>query len=334
MSSKNIKTAQFGGVGGGGNGAPFAPGKSPIGSGGKNPGGGDINVNWDENDTLNKLIEKTHIDQDTSDRNIEARITPFHSNFEENKVYILDPTQRLKEQNRAKLHNLKQSLENYANKANQKYTTDPPKKEHARTMEESLFEKRHFDDTQKRNFDYEDKVPDQIKPTRIHPVLSDTQLNRIAIIVMRDKLTEENDPDVEQRNIFDKKRYTDPPIGRTPVLDVDLDQYFKDMKHEYTPQEDGFMEEGDIVSDMEQPDTKANVHPRQDMGVPLEDKNVNTLNLNKGIEANLHPIKAPNNQLSRNQMADEEDKLGKESLGPEDQGYSWLGVHSPNSFGA
>ena len=138
MSSKNIKTAQFGGVGGGGNGSPFGPGKSPIGSGGKNPGGGQINTNYDENDTLNKLIEKTHIDPDTTDRNIEARITPFHKNFEETKQYILDPVERLQEKNRAKLHNLKQSLENYANKANQKYTTDPPKKEHVSTIEEKI----------------------------------------------------------------------------------------------------------------------------------------------------------------------------------------------------
>jgi hypothetical protein len=43
MSSKNIRTAQFGGVGGGGNGSPFSPGKSPIGSGGKNPGGYEVN---------------------------------------------------------------------------------------------------------------------------------------------------------------------------------------------------------------------------------------------------------------------------------------------------
>jgi hypothetical protein len=60
MSSKNIKTAQFGGVGGGGNGSPFSPGKSPIGSGGKNPGGYEVNSDWDENLTLEKMLTKTH----------------------------------------------------------------------------------------------------------------------------------------------------------------------------------------------------------------------------------------------------------------------------------
>ena len=38
--SNNIRTAQFGGVGGGGNGAPFQPGSSPIGRGGGNRGVG------------------------------------------------------------------------------------------------------------------------------------------------------------------------------------------------------------------------------------------------------------------------------------------------------
>ncbi len=46
--SNNIRTAQFGGVGGGGNGSPFQPGGSPIGRGGSNRGGHEINLYVDE----------------------------------------------------------------------------------------------------------------------------------------------------------------------------------------------------------------------------------------------------------------------------------------------
>ena len=209
--SKNIRIAQFGGVGGGGNGSPFAPGKSPIGSGGKNPGGYEVNSDWDENLTLEKMISKTHDDLDTSDRNFESRLTPQHKFYEENKAYILDPQERLREKFRAELHAFKKALEESAdsiNKNSVQYIKDNYKlsEQDLQTMEQRLHQRRQFDDTKKRQFKYEDAVPDQIKPERTHPVLSDAQLNRIATIVMRNRLTEENDEDVEQRNIYDIKR--------------------------------------------------------------------------------------------------------------------------------
>jgi len=342
MSSKNIRTAQFGGVGGGGNGSPFSPGKSPIGSGGKNPGGYEVNSDWDENKTLEKMLSKTHDEMDLSDRNFESRLTPQHKYYEENKVYVLDPMERLKEKFRAELHAYKKSLEEHADsleKNSVQYI-----KEHFQltpqdleTMEQRLHQRRHFDDSKKREFKYEDKTPDQIKPERAHPVLSDTQMNRIATIVMRDKLTQENDEDVEQRNIFDKKRYTDPPIGRTPVLTNgdELGQYFEDMLHEYTPESNGAMEFGDLVTDETNPDYEPNIHPRDEIANEPADLNNNKINVNQTLEDNLHNRKMPDNQFDRNNMSSDKEEYGQEDMGVEDvyKGSPWFGSHTPASFG-
>jgi len=342
MSSKNIKTAQFGGVGGGGNGSPFAPGKSPIGSGGKNPGGYEVNSDWDENKTLEKMLSKTHEDMDLSDRNFESRLTPQHQHFEENKVYVLDPMERLKEKFRAELHAYKKSLEEHADsleKNSVKYIQEHYKltDNDLQTMEQRLHQRRHFDDSKKREFKYEDKTPDQIKPERAHPVLSDTQMNRIATIVMRDKLTQENDEDVEQRNIYDKKRYTDPPIGRTPVLTNgdELGQYTEDMLHEYTPESNGAMEVGDLVTDETNPDYEPNIHPRNEIANEPADDELEGINVFQTLEDNLHNRKAPDNQFDRNNMSSDKEKFGDEDMGVEDvyKGSPWFGSHTPASFG-
>lgn len=342
MSSKNIKTAQFGGVGGGGNGSPFAPGKSPIGSGGKNPGGYEVNSNWDENMTLEKMISKTHLDFDNSDKNLEARITPQHKYFEENKAYLLTPEERLKEKSRSQLHAYKKSLEEHANsiyKNSVKYIQEHYQltDKDLQTMEQRLHERRHFDDSKKREFKYEDQVPEQIKPERTHPVLSDRQLNRIAIIVMRDKLTEENDSDVEERNQFDNIRFKYAPIGRTPVLTegAELDQYLEDVLHEYTPESNGAMEVGDLVTDMTNPDYEPNVHPRHEIANEPADDGLNEINLFQTLEGNLNNKKAPSNQFDRNNMSSDEEEYGKEDMGVETvyKGSPWFGSHTPASFG-
>lgn len=342
MSSKNIKTAQFGGVGGGGNGSPFAPGKSPIGSGGKNPGGYEVNSNWDENMTLEKMIAKTHEDMDLSDRNFESRLTPQHKFFEENKAYVLTTEERLKEKFRAELHAYKKSLEEHANSLHKNSVNYI--KEHfqltekdLQTMEQRLHERRHFDDSKKREFKYEDQVPEQIKPERVHPVLSDRQLNRIATIVMRNRLTEDNDEDVEERNIYDIKRFNDPPIGRAPRLlhGDEEDQYFEDLLHEYTPESNGAMEVGDLVTDETNPDYEPNVHPRKEIANEPADDELSGVNVFQSLEENLHNKKTPSNQFDRNNMSSNSEKLGTEDMGVEEvyKGSPWYGAHTPASFG-
>ena len=341
MSSKNIKTAQFGGVGGGGNGSPFAPGKSPIGSGGKNPGGYEVNSDWDENKTLEKMLAKTHEDMDLSDRNFESRLTPQHKYFEENKAYVLTSAERLKEKFRSELHAYKKSLEEHAeslHKNSVKYIQEHYKLTDGdlKTMEQRLHERRHFDDSKKREFKYEDQVPDQIKPERAHPVLSDRQLNRIATIVMRDKLTQENDEDEEQRNIFDIKRFEYAPIGRTPILTHgdELQQYFEDMLHEYTPESNGAMEVGDLITDETNPDYEPNFHTRDEIADEFDDQ-MKDINVFQTLENNLHNKKMPDNQFDRNNMSSDKEKYGNEDMGVETvyEGSAWFGSHTPASFG-
>ncbi len=342
MSSKNIRTAQFGGVGGGGNGSPFAPGKSPIGSGGKNPGGYEVNSDWDENKTLEKMLSKVHEEMDLSDRNFESRLTPQHQHFEENKVYVLDPVERLKEKFRSELHAYKKSLEEHADslhKNSVKYIQENFQltPQDLETMEQRLHQRRHFDDSKKREFKYEDKTPDQIKAERAHPVLSDRQLNRIAVIVMRDKLTQENDEDEEQRNQFDGIRFKYPPIGRTPVLTRgdELNQYFEDLLHEYTPESNGAMEVGDLITDETNPDYEPNVHPRDEIANEPADDELFGINLFQTLEENLHNKKAPSNQFDRNNMSSDKEEYGHEDKGVEEvyEGSAWFGSHTPASFG-
>ena len=341
MSSKNIKTAQFGGVGGGGNGSPFSPGKSPIGSGGKNPGGYEVNSDWDENLTLEKMLSKTHEDMDVSDRNMESRLTPQHKFFEENKAYVLTREERLKEKFRAELHSYKKSLEEHADslhKNSVKYIQDHYKltDNDLQTMEQRLHQRRHFDDSKKREFKYEDQVPEQIKAERTHSILSDRQLNRIAIIVMRDKLTQENNEDVEQRNIFDIKRFEYAPIGRTPILTHgdELQQYFEDMLHEYTPESNGAMEVGDLITDETNPDYEPNFHPRNEIANEFDDE-LKEINVFQTLEDNLHNKKMPDNQFDRNNMSSDKEKYGNEDMGVETvyEGSAWFGSHTPASFG-
>lgn len=188
MSSKNIRTAQFGGVGGGGSGSPFAPGRSPIGRGGTNRGGGELNIYMDEDDNIDKLLRRKHLDlqeNNVLDENIEKQLTPQHKFNDEEINYHLTREERIKLKFRMQLHNFKKSLEEHANSI---YKNSPvyikehykDKPEHLQTMEEQLAARRHFDDTKKRTHKYEDESPEQIKPERYHPVISSNKTNRIA----------------------------------------------------------------------------------------------------------------------------------------------------------
>jgi hypothetical protein len=336
--SKFIKVSQFGGVGGGGQVSPFAPGRSPIGRGGSNSGGLEINVSWDENQNFDMLLRRTHPDSDNSDRNIETRLTPQHKSYEETKSYLLTPQERLREKFRRELHNYKKSLEEQAENINnnsveyiQKHFQ--PKEEHMVTMEENLSKRRKYPDFKKITNDLEDDIPELIKPERIHPVLSDSHLNRIAQIVMRDKLTKEEDS--EERNPFDVARFTVAPLGRTPVLTdgYDLETYFQKLREEASPSPDGQREVAntDTVLTNLDPDYQANIHPRKEIANEPADDGVMDIDLFVSLENNLHPKKTPKNYYDRNNMGEGRNKedMGVEEVYP---GSAFFGIHTPASF--
>ena len=83
---KSIKIAQYGGVGGGGTSSPYSPGGSPIGKGGYNPGGWDINA-LIEDISFEHFLARTHNPVDPSeDRNIENRLEIFHRFSEDDTI--------------------------------------------------------------------------------------------------------------------------------------------------------------------------------------------------------------------------------------------------------
>lgn len=241
MSSNNIKTAQFGGVGGGGSGSPFAPGKSPIGRGGTNRGGGELNIYIDEDDNFEKILLRTHQDlqaNNVNDDNMEKQLSPMHKYTDGELNYVLDSNQRLKLKFRMQLQTYKKSLEEHADsiyKNSPKYIKEHfhDKPEHITTLEEQLKARRQFDDTKKRSHKYEDEVPEQIKPERYHPVISSSKFTKIAKQYGYVDDAEEYDYPVSRRNEFTD---TYPGEAKQPFKEVQLhytpDGQFKDLLSE------------------------------------------------------------------------------------------------------
>jgi hypothetical protein len=273
--SNNIRTAQFGGVGGGGNGSAFQPGGSPIGRGGSNRGGHEINLYVDEDASFDKLLRRTHNEPDNRDVNIESRLTPQHKNYEDLIPYELTPEERMRAKFRAQLHNYKKSLENAANslmKNSPAYIKENyhPKTEHMMTMEQSLEDRHKYN----KDFKYpREEYKDPDKASRIHFAISDREINRIAedyAISRRNRMTDEYP---EDRNQFDEQQYKYVSQGKTPKLEVEvlesegLDEYLKKLMIEKTPNEDGFQEYGlkDTLLSYPDPDTKPNIHAPKDI---------------------------------------------------------------------
>lgn len=327
--SKNIRISQFGGVGGGGQVSPFAPGRSPIGRGGTNSGGWDINVSWDDTMNFDKILSKTHQEMDTSDRNIESRLTPQHSNFEETKVYFLTPEERQREKLRRDLHNFNVSLEIEAKKIKEEDKQAKFRSEiQTSTMEESLGKRRIYKDKMK--FDFEDDIPPQIKPERVHYANSKVNKQAQETLRRRNRITDEY-PDFEQRNVYDEAQYSNPPIGRAPVLKNgnELEQYFSELREEAAPNDQGQRENAntDTVLTLADPDYNPNVHPRNEIANEPADDGVSLPNLFVSLEGNLHKDKSVKNRFDRN------NPLLKEKMGPEEDGWFFYGIHSPSSFG-
>lgn len=254
--SKNIKTSQFGGIGGGGSGSPYQPGGSPLGRGGSKGVAYDVNELWGDDKTIEMLICKTHPDADYSDRNIEARLTPQHEYQEENKNYYLDPKERLRARFREELHKHKRLLEDHA-KSLQENSVEfiksnfAPKEEHMLTIEQKLKERRKYSDNPKQNyFKYEDDIPELIQPERTHPVLSNNskQIVTADIISRPNQITDEL---ATEENWVDNERYKNAPMGNFKVLKTQFDLpeylYEGDGANLSYQQEDGLWLEDTIL---------------------------------------------------------------------------------------
>jgi len=331
MSSNNTRIAQFGGVGGGYNGSSFAPGKSPIGRGGNNPGGWEINNLPDETRTTNKMLEQLHFEPNLVD-SIEKQLTAFHNDAESEKNYVsvLTPEERQREEFRKKLHDYKQSLLEEANTLRMNspaYIKEhfKPKPEHLRTIQESLEERHQYKKDQK--FEREDESPAQDPPTRYHIALNENQIARIA----QDFETKRRRNEILERFPNEKSpgdiQLTDPSLGKTPVL-VDGSQfqkYIDDLKNVNTPDDDGYYEFNlkDNVLTSPDPDTLPNNFSPKTIS-----KSTPILDTGLSIEGNLNTQLSPQDRLKRNNPS------LKEKMGVEDvyEGSPFYGLHTNQVF--
>ena len=240
-SKKNIKTAAgFGGVGGAGSGA-WAPGGNPGGS-----TYGDFNQ-FITDQSFESVLARSHNPPDPDEtRNFEARLVPFHTSKEDDilgNIDILDPVERERLKLRARLRDHKSMLENAANNMHKSKETD--NKDSYVSMEQSLSKRRKYKDKQK--FDYEDDVPEQIKPERLH--YSSTKYAKDFTSKSRGQITESGPDD----NPFYEAQYSNAHLAKTPLLTegANFDQYVQDLKNEYTPDQDGSRNETTILDTLD-----------------------------------------------------------------------------------
>ena len=335
--SKNLRTASgFGGVGGGYQPSPFSPGNSPFGLSGKNRGGHGINPYINEEDSFTQLLEKMRQGEDQSDLSIESKLLKFHKNnvVSDSVPYLIeDPAARRRAKFRQQLNDYALGLQEEADsiiKNTPAYINKNTKKDpdHYRTIEESLeaSKKHRYKPFQK--FEFEDDVPEQIKPERYHY----SSKNNIRISEgpsQRGRITRDHPEDAENgsRNIFDLKRFNTYPEASYPLLSGEdgfpgLNNYLNkaqesNQDHRGTS---GYNEPNinDGVSD----DTKANVHPRSEMSkTPL------LLDENESLEANLN---GKNNKKSIQDINNQ--SFNEENSGLEKQYNTFgIGIHG-NSF--
>ena len=336
--SSNIKTAQFGGVGGGYSNS-YSPGASPLTKGsGSGPGG--VNTNNDDNNTLNRQIERTHLDMDMSDDNMEARLTHQHRHYEENKNYKLTPEERLREKFRAKLHQMHEEMQNHADSL---YKNSPeyiiknfqPKPEHIETYETQL-EKRHLYKA-KQKFDFEDEIVPQIKPSRVHYSISENDIIKVAQEIQkkrRNRLTDFDEGTYESEDPIPEQMGGYSPLGPTPTLikfdqPSDLDDYFQAQMNEKTPDADGFNEYQlkDTILDYPDRDTLPNVYPRSEIANEPADNGILKMNPGVSIEGNLNPERNKTTRFDRNNIT-------KEDGGVEEvyDGSAFFGIHTPSTY--
>ena len=296
-NNKNIRTAAgFGGVGGAGSGA-WSPGGNPISKGGQTPG----NFNQFVDDaSFETIISRIHQGApDDPERNMEARLVSQHTFKEDdavNNLDILDVDERNAFKLRTKLRAHKHMLEKAATqmKANPHH-----EKIQNSTMEESLKARRKYKDGQK--FDYEDDVPAQIKPERVH--YSSSSNERVAIDFNYRRRDQINEVEPGDADAWWKATKNQVPMGKAPLLvhGDELDQYFEDLLKENNPNPSGMWNEENIQNEeIVDPDTKANFSGNSS-AENFDKKN----NVTMSLEQQLHADSYPKNQYDRNNFGNE-----------------------------
>lgn len=288
---KSIKIAQYGGVGGGGTSSPYSPGGSPIGKGGYNPGGWDINA-LIEDISFEHFLARTHNPVDPSeDRNIENRLEIFHRFSEDDTIpFELTPRERYKKKVKEEIEKHEKFLQDAGNRLRNnsvKFIKEhyQPKNEHIVGIEELLSSKRKYEDGFKS--DLIDNIPDLIKPERIHWAIRD--LDKIVEaypINRRDRVTLD---DSEEQSEFETYRKTHFP-NPVPILgptDLTLDEYLEVLPKQNRSGYSEFWNTPALPFDFPGNDAPYKNHIEKDKS-NIQKKE---LNLNDSLEGNLH--KAP-----------------------------------------
>lgn len=285
---KSIKIAQFGGIGGGGTASPYSPGGSPIGKGGYNPGGWDINA-FIEDISFEHFLARTHNPVDPSEeRNIEVRLEIFHRFSEDDTIpFELTPRERYKKKVKEEIEKHEKFLQDAGNRLRNnsvKFIKEhyKPKNEHVVGIEELLSSKRKYEDGFKSNLI--DNIPDLIKPERIHWAIRD--LDKIVAaypIKRRDRVTVD---DSEEQSEFETYRKTHFP-NPVPLLgpaDLTLDEYLEVLPKQNRSGYSEFWNTPALPFDIPGHDAPYKNHIEKDKS-QLQKKE---LNLEESYESNLH----------------------------------------------
>jgi len=308
--SKNVRTAQFGGVGGGGTPSPFTPGSKPMGVGKSQGQNSAVNMYINEDDNFEKILSRTHQDNEYNDDNIETKLTMFHKqNVEMGFInYELTPLERLQAKYRSILHNYKLNLEKEADsllKNSPAYIKENLKtdKKHLQTIEQSLEARHKYNtDTKYPREEYQD--PDQ--PSRSHFALTEEQLIRIAFqVANNDKEdyaiglfgSEVTDPVPGEQRKFDQ-RFKQIPEMSYVTLDGDdgfqgLNKY---LDNSANSNRDGASSKYNepTIQDYANPDGKANISPAQlENKPPPGGQYPNANDPNMTTEQKMHKNKMP-----------------------------------------
>jgi hypothetical protein len=188
---------------------------------------------------------------------MEARLVSQHTFKEDdavNNLDILDVDERNAFKLRTKLRAHKHMLEKAAT---QMQANPHHEKIQNSTMEESLKARRKYKDGQK--FDYEDDVPAQIKPERVH--YSSKSNERLAIDFNYRRRDQINEVEPGDADAWWQATKNQVPMGKAPLLvnGAELDQYFDDLLKENNPNPSGLWNEENIQNEeIVDPDSKAN----------------------------------------------------------------------------
>lgn len=329
--SNNVRTAQFGGVGGGGTPSPFTPGRKPMGVGKSQGQNSAVNMYINEDDSFERILSRTHQDNEYNDDNIETKLTMFHKqNVEMGFInYELTPLERLQVKYRAVLHNYKLNLEREADSLlknspayiKENFKTD---KKHLQTMEQSL-EARHKykSDTKYPREEYQD--PD--RPSRIHFALSEEQLIRIAREIANPDDenyavglfgSEVTEPVPGEQRKFDERFNNFPEMSYIKLDGQDgFDGLNNYLDNSAKSNRDGLSDKYNetTIQDYPNPDGKANVSPAQLENKPTPGSQYpNANDPNMTTEAKMHKNKMPTSY--RDFINADEEKTATESIYP------------------